>query len=244
MGTKGTRSSGTQYNPKGATQGNTLVDPNTGLPVDVVTDSEGIRRIAVDANITAQVPQIEVELDYNEDSVQIGDPNTGATLKINPDGSIDSNMEVDAADGDNVGIKAQDRNLSPSDTQYNKRVTAKTGTGTNADTTSMDVALHDHQGNEFTQANPFQISTNYEKIIDVVLKSAWMKLAVYDEVVTTVSPNRQVITLDFKEDTFIIGQALINFTSDLSWNFTLERFVCDDDGSHLLDDDDVPLFLE
>lgn len=104
MGTKGIRSSGTQYNPKGATQGNTLVDPNTGQPIDVVTDVQGTRRLAVDANITAQVPAIEVELDYENDSVQIGDPNTDSTLKINPDGSIDSNVEVDAADGDNIAI--------------------------------------------------------------------------------------------------------------------------------------------
>lgn len=104
MGTKGTRSSGSQFNPKGVTQGNTLVDPNTGQPIDVVTDVQGTRRLAVDANITAQVPEIKVELDYNEDSVQIGDPNTGSTLKINPNGSIDANVEVDAADGDNIAI--------------------------------------------------------------------------------------------------------------------------------------------
>lgn len=104
MGTKAKRSSGSQFNPKGVTQGNTLVDPNTGLPIDVITDVDGTRRLAVDANITAQVPAIEVELDYESDSVQIGDPNTDATLKINPDGSIDSNVEVDAADGDNIAI--------------------------------------------------------------------------------------------------------------------------------------------
>jgi len=103
MGTKG-KSPGSQHNPKGVNQGNTLIDPNTGQPIDVVTDVQGTRRLAVDANITAQVPAIEVELDYNNDSVQVGDPNTGATLKINPDGSIDANTEIDAADGDNIAI--------------------------------------------------------------------------------------------------------------------------------------------
>ena len=104
MGTKGTRSSGTQITPKGVNQGNVLVDPRTGQPVDVVTDVDGVRRIAVDANITAQVPAIEVELDYENDSVQIGDPVTDSTLKINPNGSIDANVEVDAAGGDNIAI--------------------------------------------------------------------------------------------------------------------------------------------
>lgn len=244
MGTKGNRSSGTQHNPKGISQGVTLIDPKSGNPVDTVTDSNGVRRIAVDGNFVAQNVQATVELDHNEDSVQIGDPNTGATLRIENDGSINANIEADAADGDNVGLKVQDRNLSPSDSQYSKRVTAKTGSGANADTTSMDVSLHDHSGNEFKEANPFQVSTNYEKIIQVILNSTWMKNAVYDQVITSVASNRQTATLDFKEDGFTIGMAFINFNSDLSWNFTLERYLLEDDGSQLLDDDDTPLLLE
>jgi hypothetical protein len=105
MGTKSNRSSGTQYNPKGATQGNTLVDPNTGLPISVIEDSEGNRRLAVDAQVTAQIGQVNVDLDFNEDSVYLGDPNSGATLKINPDGSIDTNTSIDAIAGDNIAIK-------------------------------------------------------------------------------------------------------------------------------------------
>ena len=243
MGTKG-KSPGSQHNPKGVTQGVTLVDPKSGNPVDTVTDTNGVRRIAVDGNFTAQNVQATVELDHNEDSVQIGDPNTDATLRIENDGSINANVEVDAADGDNIGLKVQERNATPSDSQYNKRVTAKTGTGANDDTTSMDVSIHDHQGNEFTQANPIPVSTNYEKIIQVILNSTWMKNAVYDQVITSVAPNRLTATLDFKEDGFTIGMAFINFNSDLSWNFTLERYLLEDDGSQLLDDDDTPLLLE
>ncbi len=241
MGTK--RSAGTQFNPKGVTQGVTLVDPQSGQPIDTVEDSNGVKRLAVDGNFVAQNVQAEVNLDSDEDEVAVEDPDTGAHIRVELDGSINANVEVDAADGDNIGLKVQDRTVTPSDNNYTKRVTAKTGT-INTDTTSMDVSFHDHNGNEVKEANPFQVSTNYEKIIQVVLNSAWMKLAVYDEVITSVSPDRQTITLDFKEDTFTIGQALINFTSDLSWNFTLERYICDDDGSHLLDDDDTSLFLE
>lgn len=242
MGTKN-RSPGSQHNPKGVTQGVTLVDPNTGLPVSTVQDSNGVRRIAVDGNFVAQNVQAEVNLDSDEDEVAVEDPDTGAHIRVELDGSINANIESDAADGDNIGLKVQDRTLTPSDNNYTKRVTAKTGT-TDTDTTSMDVSIHDHLGNRHTEANPFQVSNNYEKIVQVVLNSAWMKLAVYDEVITSVAPNRQTITLDFKEDGSLIGKALINFTSDLSWNFTLERYLNDDDGSHLLDDDDTPLFLE
>lgn len=102
MGTK--RSSGTVHTPKGVNQGNTLIDPNTGQPVDVVTDNQGTKRLAVDANITAQIPELQVELDFQSDSVSIGDSSSGSTLNINPDGSIDANVKVDAADGDNIAI--------------------------------------------------------------------------------------------------------------------------------------------
>lgn len=108
MGTKGSRSSGSQFNPKGVVQGNTLVDPNTGQPVDVIIDNVGVRRLAVDANITAQIPQIDVELDYEEDSVAVGDPNSNTILKINPDGSIDTNVQIDASSGDNIAIQDTD----------------------------------------------------------------------------------------------------------------------------------------
>ena len=104
MGTKSNRSSGTQYNPKGATQGNTLVDPNTGLPISVVQDNQGTRRLAVDAQITAQIGDIQVDLDYIDDSVHIGDPNTGNILKINADGSVDTNTSIDATT-DNIQIR-------------------------------------------------------------------------------------------------------------------------------------------
>jgi hypothetical protein len=159
MATKSNKSSGSQHNPKGVTQGVTLVDPKSGNPIDTVLDTNGLKRLAVDANFTAQNVQANVELDYNEDSVEIGDSNTGSTLKINTDGSIDANVEVDAGDGDNVGLKVQERNLSPADTKYSKRVTAITGTGNNSDSTSLDVSLHDENGNSYTAENPLFINS-------------------------------------------------------------------------------------
>lgn len=53
---------------------------------------------------TATVGTVTVELDYNDDSVEIGDSSTGNTLNINANGSIDANVEIDAADGDNIAI--------------------------------------------------------------------------------------------------------------------------------------------
>lgn len=104
MATKSNRSSGTQISSRGVTQGTTLVGPGSGLPIDEVVDSNGKRRLAVDANFTAQNVQAEVDLDVADDGVHIGDPDTGFTLQIEADGSINSNVEVDAADGDNIAI--------------------------------------------------------------------------------------------------------------------------------------------
>lgn len=104
MATKSNKSSGTQHNSKGVTQGNTLVGPRSGLPFDEIVDSNGKRRLAVDANFTAQNVTAEVNLDVPDDGVHIGDPDTGFTLQIEADGSINANVEVDAADGDNIAI--------------------------------------------------------------------------------------------------------------------------------------------
>lgn len=104
MGTKSTRSSGTQFNPRGATQGNTLVDPNTGLPITVVTETDGSRRLAVDANLSADEVVVETRpLDASTDDVAIRNPTTDVPLLINPDGSIDVNTAITAV-ADNITI--------------------------------------------------------------------------------------------------------------------------------------------
>ncbi len=105
MGTPSNRSAGTQITKKGIVQGVTLVDPATGLPVDVILDSHGTRRLAVDANVTVDDITVETRpLNASTDNVAVKDPVSGFVLKINSDGSIDSNVMVDAAARDNVAI--------------------------------------------------------------------------------------------------------------------------------------------
>lgn len=117
--------------------------------------TETLRTTAVASFVGGSV---DISISDLTDSIKIGD-GSGVYLNINPDGSINANVEVDAADGDNIGLKVQTRNLSPDDSQYTKRVTAKTGT-TNTDTTSIDISLHDHQGNEFTETNQFPTNSS------------------------------------------------------------------------------------
>ena len=104
MATKSNRSSGSQINQRGITQGNTLVGPRSGLPIDEVVDANGVRRLAVDSSITLSGATINVDLDVADDGVHIGNPVTGTVLLVNPDGSINTNVKVDAKDGDNVAI--------------------------------------------------------------------------------------------------------------------------------------------
>jgi len=101
MGTS--RAAGTQVTKKGPIQGVALVDPITGLPIDVIVDEHGTRRLAVDANITVDDVTVETRpLDASTDNVGIKDKVSGYSLKINADGSIDANCEIDAAGGDNI----------------------------------------------------------------------------------------------------------------------------------------------
>ena len=108
MATKSRRSAGSQFTERGVTQGTTLVGPQSGLPIDEVVDGDGTRRLAVDAVIDATGIQIGVDLDVADDGVHIGDPETGYTLEIQPDGSINVNVQLDATDGDNVAIHDSD----------------------------------------------------------------------------------------------------------------------------------------
>lgn len=131
MATKSTKSSGTQHNARGATQGNTLVGPKSGLPIDEVVDSNGTRRLAVDANFVAQNVQANVNLDSDEDEVAVEDPDTGAHIRVELDGSINVNSEIDAADGDNIAIQdsaGDELNINPDGSINVNVVTSNIGT--------------------------------------------------------------------------------------------------------------------
>jgi ABC-type transporter Mla subunit MlaD len=107
MSTNSNRSSGTQHNKKGVTQGVTLVDPKTGFPVEVIQDSDGKYRLAVDAKITAQIGDVNVHLSgtgTDGDNLYLVDNATGNKLKINSDGTIDVNTIISASSGDNIAI--------------------------------------------------------------------------------------------------------------------------------------------
>lgn len=63
---------------------------------------ENTDRLRTDSVINIDSATITVNTSYSTDSMQIGDPNTNSTLKINANGSIDANVIVDASGGDSI----------------------------------------------------------------------------------------------------------------------------------------------
>lgn len=194
------------------------IDDQYGNPIDSVRDNNGINRLAVDGQFHAEVDvQVDVDVDGFYDSVTNPDP-------------------------DNIGIIGHTRSLSTGQAQQQQRITAKRGT-LDTDTVSQDISLHDAQGNAYTTINPVPTSSTYEKFFALIGSSNWMKLANYDAVVPSFAGND--LTLAYKEDGVTIGEAVItNYTSLTGWDLKLNRYINDDNGSQLLDDDNTPLNLD
>lgn len=161
-------------------------------------------------------------------------------LLVQTDGEYNPSTNPDP---DSTAIILHQRGTSQDKTKQLVRPTAVRGS-VDTDAVAIDVALRDYKGDKFTEFTPLPISSNYEKILEVIGRSKWLDSAVYDRVVLSGNPERTVINAGFYEDGALIGDAVINFGSDLSWDFNLYRYLVDDDSSKLLDDDDSPLLLE
>lgn len=143
---------------------------------------------------------------------------------------------------DTVGDIAHVRSISTDKTHLTQRVTAKRGT-LDTDTVSKDVSLHDQDGNSYTTINPVPVASTYEKFFQLINASKWMELANYDQVTPTFDVND--LTLTYYEEDALLGEAVVtNYTSLNSWNLELKRYLDDDDGSPLQDDDGTNLNLD
>lgn len=197
-----------------------VVVDKLGNRIDSVTDAHGINRMAVDGQFTAEVDvQVDVDVDGYYDPATNPDP-------------------------DNIGLIGHTRSNPTNQTHQVQRQTAKRGT-VDTDTVSADVSLHDQDGNAYTTLNPLPVIGSYERFFTVIAASKWMELATYDKVVPTFSAGNTVLTLAYYEDGAFLGQAVINnVTSITDWDIQLSRYMDDDDGSPLQDDDDTILNLD
>jgi len=195
-----------------------LVD-KMGNKIDNVVDNNGVNRLAVDGQFHAEV---DVQVDVDIDGFY--DPTT------NPD-------------PDNIGIIGHTRSNPTGQPQQQQRITAIRGTGVDNDNVSQDVSLHDNNGNRYDAANPLPVVGSFEKFFDIVSSSNWMDLATYDQVVPTYTNSNTTLTLAYLEDGALLGEAVINYTSLTTWDIVLKRYIDDDDGTPLLDDDGTNLNL-
>ncbi len=196
------------------------IDDQFGNAIDSIRDSNGINRLAVEGNFTAEVDvQVDVDVDGYYDAVTNPDP-------------------------DNVGLIGHTRSNPTNQTHQVQRITAKRGTEViDANTVSQDVSLHGPDGNRYTTKDPVPVSTTYEKFFSLIGASNWMKLANYDSVVPSFIGEN--LTLAYREDGALLGEAVItDYTSLTGWNLKLNRYINDDDGTQLLDDDGTPLNLD
>lgn len=139
---------------------------------------------------------------------------TGATFNI----SGELEIAIDAADGDNVAISD----------------------GTNTAAVNSNSQLEVHDADALTQLE--QINQAYERFIPLLANANFLKVANYD----TVSPTLigDTIYLSYTEDTYEIAQVAFQFTDRYNWDLDIQRYILNDDGTKLLDDDDSFLLLE
>ena len=100
MSTKN-KAAGTQFTQKGVVQGVSIVD-DSGNPYDSVVDGDGVRRLAVDANVTIGSATINVDLDAATDNVAIRNTSNSNELLINTDGSITTRLKDEAGNAFSV----------------------------------------------------------------------------------------------------------------------------------------------
>lgn len=80
------------------------------------------------------------------------------------------------------------------------------------------------------------------QILQAIAASKWMELAAYDRIETDLSGN--VWTLNYYEKNNSLGKAVVTFTDSDFWTFLLTRYITEDDGNPLLDDDSTELNLD
>lgn len=195
-----------------------LVD-RYGRKFDSVVDNSGKVRLAVDGQFHAEVDvQVDVDVDGYYDATTNPDP-------------------------DNIGLIGHTRSTATDQTKQIQRITAKRGTA-NTDTVAQDISLHDYNGNAYTKESPVPTTGSFEKFFSFINTSKWMELAVYDEVIPAYSVDGKTLTLTYKEDGILLGEAVLYYNTDIDYSLNLYRYLMDDDGSKLLDDDGDALNLD
>lgn len=83
---------------------------------------------------------------------------------------------------------------------------------------------------------------NRNQIFQLIAASQWMDLGVYNNVQTSFSGNQ--LTLSYYEHDHLLGIAVITFSNANTWTLAMSRYITEDDGEPLLNDDSTELNLD
>lgn len=140
-----------------------MADQNTGLPIRTEADGTDERvHVKIVDGTNPAVNQTEVDSDKNLHVEAHGNDPAGIdrVIKTSEDGSTDIDGVYNASSNTepaNIGVVTQERNAASSDIRQTQQITGKRGT---VDTTvvSMDVSLHDENGNKYDANNPLPVT--------------------------------------------------------------------------------------
>ena len=88
------------------------------------------------------------------------------------------------------------------------------------------------------------VDIRYEKLLGLLQNANWMNLANFECINPSFSADGNTITLDYIEGDIVVGQAIFEYTTDFDWSIKLKKYINDDDGEPLLDDDGTELLLD
>lgn len=101
----------------------------------------------------------------------------------------------------------------------------------------------DDRATLFPSATPIDFfGRAYEKLTPLLANANWLKLADFERVVPSFSGDTATLTYYSGND--LLARAIFRYVHELDWDFKIEAYINDDDGSELLDDDDQSLFIE
>ncbi len=146
-------------------------DYDSSLPVRSEADGtdERLQTKIVDKDNPA-TQQLEVDTDNNAHVEVHGNKPVGSdvTLRLSEEGAPNSDGDYDGTTNTkpaSTGVIVHDRNATPADTHQNVRITGKQGVADNT-VHAMDMALHDENGDAYTNQNPIPVDVVHGNIAD------------------------------------------------------------------------------
>lgn len=227
------------------------IDAKVSTAANQVTEIAAINQVDTDLNIFASVNHADLLVIQGKqdtgnsslasiDSKLVDDYGT-ATNALRTASQIGNT--AGAADFNAGSTGAQTLRTSSNITRNGNELSYNSG-ASDANTLRAASNIYDSSGSAVTITNPIFTTESFEKFFRVIAASKWMDLANYDQVTPTYSAGDTILTLAYQEDGALLGEAVINYSALTTWDITLNRYIDDDDGTVLLDDDDTALNLD